>query len=75
MIPRCGASESGRRHQLVTPQSVYFNYSVLKNDMGGNLNAFFPQVGPTWERFLTAAAAWDTLLCCWRPFIAQLSGN
>jgi hypothetical protein len=52
MIPRCGASESGRRHQLVTPQSVYFNYSVLKNDMGGNLNAFFPQVGPTWERFL-----------------------
>jgi hypothetical protein len=38
--------------QLVTPQSVYFNYSVLKNDMEGNLNAFFPQVGPTWERFL-----------------------
>jgi hypothetical protein len=38
--------------QLVTPQSVYFNYSVLKNDMGGNLKAFFPQVGPTWERFL-----------------------
>jgi hypothetical protein len=38
--------------QLVTPQSVYFNYSVLKNDMEGNLNSFFPQVGPTWGRFL-----------------------
>jgi hypothetical protein len=34
-------------HQLVTPQSVYFNYSVLKNDVRGNLNAFFPQVMPT----------------------------
>jgi hypothetical protein len=38
--------------QLVTPQSVYFNYSVFKNDVRGNLNAFFPQVGPTWEYFL-----------------------
>jgi hypothetical protein len=53
-----GIPTTSEYSQLVTPQSIYFNYSVLKSH--DTLNSFYPKIGPNWRLYFNVLQMFGT---------------